>query len=86
MQRLLDKMTSHDVRIIETNKIEHDSKMAVIQGLIHLWIVMVGRVENEKLQRDVMANWKTPIGTIIDMIHANPFAEILIKRFFESLS
>lgn len=86
MQKLLETMTSHDVRIIETNKIEHDSKMAVVQGLIHLWIVMVGKVENEKLKRDVIANWKTPIGTIIDMIHANPFAEILIKRFFESLS
>ena len=41
MQHLLKKMTSQSVTIIETNKPEHDSKMAVIQRLIHLWLVMV---------------------------------------------
>lgn len=41
MQRLLEKMASRSIRIIETNKPEHDSKMAVIQGLINLWLVMV---------------------------------------------
>ena len=41
MRKLLEKMTSNDVTIIETNKPEHDSKMAIIQGLINLWLVMV---------------------------------------------
>jgi hypothetical protein len=84
MKRLLEKMTSHGVTIIETNKPEHDSKMAVIQGLINLWLVMVWEEENETLQAQVLQHWKTPVGTIVDMIHANPFAEILIQRFFES--
>jgi len=86
MTRLLEIMTSNDVTIIETNKPEHDSKMAIIQGLINLWLVMVWEEENEDVQTQLLQNWKTPIGTIFDMIHANPFAEILIKRFFESLA
>ena len=31
MGKLLEKMTSNGVTIIETNKPEHDSKMAIIQ-------------------------------------------------------
>ncbi len=87
MKKLLEKMTWKDVTIIETNKPEHDSKMAVIQWLINLWLVMVGEWEkaNTELEVQVLQHWKTPIGTIVDMIHANPFAEILIKKFFESL-
>lgn len=86
VRKLLERVTSQGIKIIETNKPEHDSKMAVIQGLINLWLVMVGEVENNELHTQVLQHWKTPIGTIVDMIHANPFAEILIKRFFESLS
>lgn len=44
MRKLLEKMTENTenkVTIIETNKPEHDSRMAVIQGLINLWLVMV---------------------------------------------
>lgn len=85
MQRLLEKMTSRSIRIIETNKPEHDSKMAVIQGLINLWLVMVWEEENDTLRSQVLEPWKTPIWTIVDMIHANPFAEIVIQRFFQSL-
>lgn len=42
--------------------------------------------ENDDVQAQLIKPWKTPIGTIVDMIHANPFAEVLIKRFFESLN
>lgn len=86
IQKLLEKMTSNGIAIIETNKPEHDNKMATIQGLINLWLIMVWEEENENLQTQVLQHWKTPVGTIVDMIHANPFAEIIIKRFFESLS
>jgi prephenate dehydrogenase len=41
MKKLLEKMASNDIAIIETNKPEHDSKMAIIQGLMNLWLVMV---------------------------------------------
>lgn len=88
MRKLLEKMTENTenkVTIIETNKPEHDSRMAVIQGLINLWLVMVWEEKNEDLQTQLLQHWKTPTGTIVDMIHANPFAEILIKRFFGSL-
>ena len=89
MHKLLEKMTEdaeNKVTIIETNKPEHDSKMAIIQGLINLWLVIVWEEENDDLKTKVLQHWKTPVGTIVDMIHANPFAEIFIKRFFESLN
>lgn len=41
MAKLLERMISKEVTIIETNKPEHDKKMAIIQGLINLWLVMV---------------------------------------------
>lgn len=85
MKKFLEKMTSNDVTIIQTNKPEHDSRMAIIQGLINLWLVMVWEGANEEVQTQLLQHWKTPVGTIVDMIHANPFAELLIKRFFESL-
>ncbi len=85
MKKLVEKMTSNDINIIETNKPEHDSKMAIIQGLMNLWIIMVWEEKNEGLKTQLLQHWKTPIGTVVDMIHANPYAEILIKRFFESL-
>ncbi len=85
MRHLLELMISKGVTIIETNKLEHDSKMAVIQGLINLWLVMVGECRNTDLQNDLIQHWQTPAGTIVDMIHANPGAEIVIKNFFESL-
>jgi hypothetical protein len=85
MQRFLELMTAHNVTIIETNKPEHDKSMAVIQGLINLWLVIVWDTENPDIQRQLIDPWKTPIGTIVDMIHANPFSEIIISRFFESL-
>ncbi len=46
---------------------------------------MVGNVERSDLQQNVIQHWQTPIGTITDMIHANPFAELVIKKFFRSL-
>lgn len=46
---------------------------------------MVGNVERSGLQQNVIQHWQTPIGTITDMIHANPFAELVIKKFFRSL-
>lgn len=85
MTKLLEKMTANKVTIINTNKPEHDNKMATIQGLINLWLVMVGEIDNPDIQTQLIQKWKTPIGTVVDMIHANPFAEIVIKRFFESL-
>lgn len=85
MRHLLENMLCQDVTIVETNKPEHDSKMAVMQGLINLWLVMIWEEQNEDLKTQVLQHWKTPVGTIVDMIHANPFAEVLIKNFFESL-
>lgn len=86
MKRLLEKMAARNITIIETDKPEHDSKMATIQGLVNLWLVMVWEIDNPDIQTQLIQKWKTPTGTIVDMIHANPFAEIVIKRFFESLS
>lgn len=85
MKRLLEKMDTWKVTIIETEKPEHDSKMATIQGLVNLWLVMVWEAKNEDAETKLIQKWKTPIGTIVDMIHANPFAERVIKRFFLSL-
>ncbi len=46
---------------------------------------MVGEEDNPDVQNQLIQKWKTPTGTVVDMIHANPFAEIVIQRFFESL-
>ncbi len=83
---LVELVQQKAISIIETNKVEHDSKMAIIQGLVNLWLVMIGKNKDEDIQSQLVRPWKTPIGTVVDMIHANPFAEIIIKEFFDSLS
>lgn len=82
---LIELARERAISIIETNKVEHDSKMAIIQGLINLWLVMIGNNKDEDIQNQLVKPWKTPVGTVVDMIHANPFAEIIIKEFFDSL-
>lgn len=83
---LIEKVHARGMQIIETTKVEHDAKMAIIQGLMHLWLVIVGDIEDEIIQKNLIIPWRTPIQTIVDMIHANPFAEIRIREFFEALS
>lgn len=46
---------------------------------------MIGKNQDEDIRNRLLIPWKTPVGTVVDMIHANPFAEIIIKEFFESL-
>ncbi len=46
---------------------------------------MIGKNEDEDIQNKLINLWQTPVGTVVDMIHANPFAETIIKEFFDSL-
>jgi len=82
---LIKKVRAKGIKIIETTKVEHDEKMAITQGLIHLWLVMIGKNEDEDIQDQLIKLWKTPVGTVVDMIHANSSVEIIIKKFFDSL-
>lgn len=85
VQSLLDQAQSKGIKIIETSRTEHDKKMAVIQWLMHLWLVLVWGRWSDDIKTSLIEPWKTPIQTIIDMIHANPFAEEAIKDFFDAL-
>lgn len=82
---LIEKVRAKGIQIIETTKVEHDEKMAITQGLMHLWLVMIGDNKNKDIQHQLIRPWKTPVGTVVDMIHANPSAERIIKKFFDSL-
>lgn len=85
VKSLIKRVREKKIEIIETTKVEHDSKMAIIQWLINLWLIMIGKNQDEDIRNRLLIPWKTPVGTVVDMIHANPFAEIIIKEFFESL-
>ena len=54
---------------------------------MHIWIILSGTAheDNSELKNEVVTPWKTPATTVIDMIHANPFAEEVIKDFFDIL-
>lgn len=43
-------------------------------------------MEDADIQTSLIIPWKTPAGTVVDMIHANPFAEQVIKEFLDSLT
>ena len=84
---LMERAQSKHLKIIETSRIEHDKKMAYTQWLMHLWLVLAGRntVQNADIKTSLLIPWQTPAQTVIDMIHANPFAEESIRRFFDEL-
>ena len=54
---------------------------------MHLWLVLAGinAHQNDGIKTSLITPWKTPAQTVIDMIHANPFAEESIKNFFDAL-
>jgi hypothetical protein len=59
--------------------------MAVIQGLSHLLLVLVGESWDHQTQETLIDPWKTTTWTIVDMIFANPFAEEIAVEFFNAL-
>lgn len=85
IQKILDTVHGQKIRIIETTRIEHDRKMAIIQWLSHLVLILIWECWNQHVQSTLIKPWKTPENTIIDMIFANPFAEDIAIEFFELL-
>lgn len=84
-KKILDRARAQSIRVIETSRTEHDRKMAVIQWLSHLFLVLIGWEKNTHIQESLIKPWKTTTWTIVDMIFANPFAEEIAVEFFESL-
>lgn len=83
---ILDNANNLSMRIIETTRLEHDKKMAVIQWLSHFLLVFIGWTNDEDIQKSLIIPWIAPEGTIQDMIFQNPFAEDIIAEFFDNLA
>lgn len=83
--RLKERAQQKSLKIIETSRIEHDQKMAFTQWLMHLWIILAWQVAPTVVQADIINPWKTPVQTVIEMIHLNPFAEWAIMAFFDEV-
>ncbi len=85
IQKILNTANNQWIRIIETTRTEHDRKMAVIQWLSHLVLILIWERWDERVHSTLIKPWKTPTNTIVDMIFANPFAEDIAIEFFELL-
>jgi hypothetical protein len=84
-RKVLDKAETRGIKIIETTRIEHDSKMAIIQWLAHLFLLLVWEISDPEIKQELIDPWKTTTGTIVDMIFHNSFAEEVAIEFFDAL-
>lgn len=82
---MLDNAERRWMRIIETTREEHDTKMAIIQWLSHFLLVFIGWTNDEDVHENLITPWIAPEVTIQDMIFQNSPAEIIIKEFFDTL-
>ena len=82
---MLDNAERKGMRIIETTRVEHDEKMAIIQWLSHFLLVFVGWLENDDIQKSLIIPWVAPEGTVQDMIFQNTPAEVIIAEFFDTI-
>lgn len=85
VQKLVERAQREWIKIIETGRVDHDEKMWVIQGFMHLWLVLAWKHQTDTIQTSLIKSWITPIQTIVEMIHENPHAEEVIKEFFDIL-
>jgi hypothetical protein len=84
-ETILERVNTSNIRIIETSRTEHDRKMAIIQWLSHLFLLLIWEHDERSIQSDLIHPWKTPINTVSDMIFENPFAENIAIEFFDWL-
>lgn len=83
---ILDNAENQGIRIIETSREEHDTKMAIIQWLAHFLLVFIGETQHANIIREALIDqWKTPSNTVQDMIFHNTPTEFIIREFFDKL-
>ncbi len=84
-EKILERVNISNIRIIGTSRTEHDRKMAIIQWLSHLFLLLIWENNERSIQSNLIHPWKTPINTVSDMIFENPFAENIAIEFFDWL-
>ncbi len=82
---LLDNAEKCGIRIVHINQEEHDKKMAIVQWLSHLLLILVWQEPHSEVQKSLIVPWITGIGTIQEMIFQNPFAKPIIWEFFDRI-
>ena len=80
---LLDNAEKCGMRIVHIDQEEHDKKMAIVQWLSHILLILVWWEQQPEVQKSLLVPWITPIGTIQEMIFQNPFARPVIIDFFD---